>query len=292
MSEGGGEDGGGREFERVARELRAQINDGSTYPVGSFLPSQRQLAEDFKVSRDTVQRVLGDLRSEGWIETRQGSGTRVVKGQRIQSPTSKGMVTLRPLLDHAFGEPEVTLDVFTLTSESLSAHILIQAERIRAGEIAPERIALRMVLPDPSLDLPYWRTADGLHNDRLKARFMGITNRSTAAVRDVLDGLRTEGRVPSVEFKMRHGKLLPYTKLYLLNATEAVFGNYRAYERTITLDDGQVINGVTDVEGLGAGLTHHVMDANANAQGTVFVREMREWFDSVWTGPLTFEPGA
>ncbi|MFJ9634101.1 GntR family transcriptional regulator [Streptomyces sp. NPDC101175] len=290
MSEGGTEDGGGKEFMRVVRELRALINDGSSYPVGSLLPSQRQLAEDFNVSRDTVQRVLGELRSEGWIETRQGSGTKVVKGQQIQSPTSKGMVTLRPLLDHAFGEPEVTLDVFTLTSESLSAHILLQAARIRAGEIAPERIAIRMVLPDPSLDLPYWRTADGLHNDWLKARFMAITHRSTAAVHDVLTGLRAEGRVSSAKVEIRHSRLAPYSKLYLLNGTEAVYGAYKVYVRPITQENGQLIEGVTDVEGLGAGLTHHVTDSDPFAQGTVFVRAMQDWFESVWDGPLTSEP--
>ncbi|MBK6017990.1 GntR family transcriptional regulator [Streptomyces sp. MBT53] len=289
MSEGGTEDGGGREFVRVVRELRALINDGSSYPVGSFLPSQRQLAEDFKVSRDTVQRVLRDLRSEGWIETRQGSGSKVLKRQQIQSPTSTGMVTLHPLFNHAFEKPEVTLDVFTLTSESLDAHIRVQAVRIRAGQITPERITLRMVLPHPSLDIPYWRTADGRHDDQLKARFLGITDGNTASVRGVLNDLKEAGHVPSVTVEIRHGLLVPYSKLYLLNGTEAVHGNYRLYERSITLDNGQEVEGVTDVEGLGAGLTHHVM-GEPGAQGTVFVQDMREWFESVWNGRLTSKP--
>jgi DNA-binding GntR family transcriptional regulator len=71
-------DGGGREFHRVADDLRVRMANG-TYPLRSFLPSQRDLAEEYGVSRDTVQRVLRDLANEGWIESRQGSGSRVVK---------------------------------------------------------------------------------------------------------------------------------------------------------------------------------------------------------------------
>ena len=81
-------DGGGREFERVLNALRARLTDG-TYEIGERLPTQRELADHFSVSRDTVQRVLKALAGEEWIESRQGSGTRVIKTQRIQSPTAK-----------------------------------------------------------------------------------------------------------------------------------------------------------------------------------------------------------
>lgn len=152
-------DGGGREFQRVSDELRSRMTDG-TYPLRSFLPSQRDLAEEFEVSRDTVQRALRDLVDEGWIESRQGSGSRVIKTQRIQSSTARATrsrrgVTLGPLISEAFEKPEVTLDVFTLTSESLDPHLRLQVERIRGGFIAPERIGLRLLLPSPAIPLPY-----------------------------------------------------------------------------------------------------------------------------------------
>jgi DNA-binding transcriptional regulator YhcF (GntR family) len=274
-------DGGGREYERVAGELRARMNDGS-YPKGSFLPPQRELADGFGVSRDTVQKVLRELRNEGWIETRQGSGSRVVKGQQVHSPTSSGMVTLRPLIDHAFGEREVTLDVFTLTSESLDAHIRMQAERIRAKEIAPESIALRMMLPSESLELPYWRTGQPAEDERLKARFLNISRRYTESLRTALSDLQTTGLVASVDLQIRRIRLMPHFKLYLLNGTEAVVGPYKVYTRSIEMENREVIDGALDVEGLGAGLTHHVKDAELLSQGTVFVDSMQEWFDSAW----------
>jgi hypothetical protein len=229
-----------------------------------------------------VQKVLRELMNEGWIETRQGSGSKVVKEQQVHSPTSRGMVTLRPLIDHAFGQREVTLDVFTLTSESLDAHIRMQAERIRAGEIAPQRIALRMMLPSESLELPYWRTGQPAQDKRLKARFLSITGRYTESLRTALSDLQTTGLVSSVDLQIRRSLLMPYSKLYLLNGTEAVAGPYKVYKRSIEMEDREVIKDALDVEGLGAGLTHHVKDAELHSQGTVFVTGMQEWFDSAW----------
>jgi len=64
-------------------------------------------------------------------------------------------VTLGPLIAQVFRKPEVALDVFTLTSESLDEHIRRQTQEIRAGNIAPRRIALRIQLPSESLEAPY-----------------------------------------------------------------------------------------------------------------------------------------
>ncbi|AGS70398.1 GntR family transcriptional regulator [Streptomyces collinus Tu 365] len=64
----------GRESRRVAAELRVRMADGGC-PPDTLLPSQHKLATEFGVSRDTVQRVLRELRGEGWIETRQGHGS-------------------------------------------------------------------------------------------------------------------------------------------------------------------------------------------------------------------------
>jgi DNA-binding transcriptional regulator YhcF (GntR family) len=276
---------GGKEFERVASELRARITDGK-YAEGSTLPSQRDLADDFRVSRDTVQRALRELRNEHWIESRQGSGSRVIRTQRINSPSRSQRpdrtVTLGPLIARAFEQSEVTLDVFTLTSESLDAHIRTQAEEIRAGNIAPQRIALRMLLPSESLEFPYWRTDDGVHDQRLRERLLGIARRHTASLSGVLSDLRTMNLVPEVKFEIRRVLLVPSFKLYLINEMEALHGPYEPFKRPIPLDDEEIE--AIDVFGLGAPLTHHVKDARDGfSQGTVFVNTMQDWFDSTWT---------
>ncbi|MFE9649493.1 winged helix-turn-helix domain-containing protein [Streptomyces sp. NPDC006365] len=287
MAEGWVGEGGGREFERVLDALRTRLTDG-TYEVGNRLPPQRELAEHFSVSRDTVQRVLKALAGEGWIESRQGSGTWVIKTQRIQSPTADAAqpghaVTLASLIGKAFEQPEVTLDVYTLTSESLNAHVRVQTERIRARVIAPQRIALRMLLPSETLELPYPRAEDPAYNEAVRQRLLGITRVHTASLRRALRDLRIEGQgpVPTVDIEIRHVPLAPAFKLYLFNGAEALHGPYEVEQRRIELDSGEEIDAL-DVLGLGATLTHYVKDDDPNSQGSVFVGSMQSWFDSVW----------
>ncbi|MGY1498942.1 GntR family transcriptional regulator [Streptomyces sp. QTS52] len=287
-------DGGGREFDRVADELRHRMADG-LYPVGSLMPAQRDLAEAFGVSRDTVQRVLRELRNEGWIESRQGSGSRVVKTQRIQSTAPKASrsrqaVTLGPLISEAFEQPEVTLDVYTLTSETLDAHIRLQAERIRAHVIVPQRIALRMLLPSDTESLPYPRGIDAKDDPLLRNRLRDITGRHTDSLRGVLAELAAEGLVPEIGLEVRYAPLTPTFKLYLINGVEALHGMYEVIRRPVVVDRRKTVEAL-DVLGLGATLTHHVRDGDPNSPGSTFVESMQNWFESVWN-LLSEESGA
>ncbi|WP_435216479.1 GntR family transcriptional regulator [Streptomyces sp. bgisy034] len=276
---------GGKEFQRVADELRARMADGE-YPLHSTLPSQRILTKEFRVSRDTVQRALRELAGEGWIESRQGSGSRVIKAQRIQSPTSEATrsrrgITLESLISEVFEQPEVTMDVYTLTSESLYWRIQQQADRIRGRSISPRRITLRMLLPAEEQPLPYPRVKDDKDDPRLSVRLHEITERHTQLLRQSLAALKTEGWVPSVDVEIRRAPLTPAFKLYLFNGAEALHGLYEVIERKIELESGEEITAL-DVLGLGATLTHHVKDDDRNSSGTVFVESMQKWFDSVW----------
>ncbi|MDX3382849.1 winged helix-turn-helix domain-containing protein [Streptomyces niveiscabiei] len=275
-------DGGGREFRRVAEVLRARITE-STYPVGGFLPPQRDLAEEFGVSRDTVQRALRELASEGWIQSRQGSGSRVVlKTQRISSgdPQRKGRVlSLGPFLDEAFQEPEVALDIYTLTSESLTGHMMTQAERIYSGQIAPRRISLRMLLP--SGELPYPRTKGVPDDMRLQERMQKITGQHVDSLTRLFAELQVRKMVDEVSLEIKHAPLTPTFKLYLLNDRSALFGPYEVVERPIALDTGAEVDAL-DVLGLGATLTHQVRDDDPDSAASVFVESMRTWFESVW----------
>jgi DNA-binding LacI/PurR family transcriptional regulator len=58
----------------ISRHLLTEIAAGK-YKLSERLPSETQLAKQFKVSRPTVIRALRDLLSEGIIERRAGSGT-------------------------------------------------------------------------------------------------------------------------------------------------------------------------------------------------------------------------
>ncbi|MFI6491441.1 GntR family transcriptional regulator [Streptomyces sp. NPDC050564] len=273
-----------RELLGVLDAFRSRITEG-TYPLGSTLPPQRELAEEFEVSRDTVQRALRELRSDGWIESRQGSGSRVIRASRSTGSsrcTARGRaLSLGEFIGRAFEQPEVTLDVFTFTAESLDLHLRLQAERIRGGLMAPERIALRVLLPSEEVSLPYPRARDDPDDPRLQWRLREIKGRHLASLRHALRDLRAEALVPFVSLEVRHTLLTPVFKLYLLSGTEALFAPYEVVQRQVCLDDGNEIEAI-DVLGLGAPLTFHISDGDPDSEGSAFVASMQSWFDSVW----------
>jgi DNA-binding GntR family transcriptional regulator len=63
-------------YQQVADRLRGAIQSGELRP-GEALPTEKQLAERYRVSRPTIRAALGLLRTEGLIDARQGSGAYV-----------------------------------------------------------------------------------------------------------------------------------------------------------------------------------------------------------------------
>lgn len=59
---------------RIHDDLAEYITSGQ-WPVGSLLPSQRELADEFGVSIMTLRQALQMLADDGLIDTRHGSGT-------------------------------------------------------------------------------------------------------------------------------------------------------------------------------------------------------------------------
>jgi DNA-binding transcriptional MocR family regulator len=69
-------DGPGPLHRKLSDALRSAVDHGRI-PGGTRLPSERELAQRLAVSRSTVVAAYDTLRSEGLVESRQGSGTRV-----------------------------------------------------------------------------------------------------------------------------------------------------------------------------------------------------------------------
>ncbi|MFT0545562.1 FadR/GntR family transcriptional regulator [Allopusillimonas ginsengisoli] len=63
--------------DRITSMLAAQIRGGS-YPVNARLPTEKFMTEQYGVSRTVVREAISRLKSEGLVETRQGSGTVVL----------------------------------------------------------------------------------------------------------------------------------------------------------------------------------------------------------------------
>lgn len=67
-----------RLYQQVAEELTKLISDGK-YRVGDRLPSERELAASFQVSRPTVREAVIALELAGMVEVRNGSGVYVIE---------------------------------------------------------------------------------------------------------------------------------------------------------------------------------------------------------------------
>ena len=66
---------------QIVDQLRAQIMCGAL-PSGSVLPSERGLAQMLEVHRNTVVKAYGELKSDAWIESRQGIGEFFASGAK------------------------------------------------------------------------------------------------------------------------------------------------------------------------------------------------------------------
>ncbi|MET8540682.1 PLP-dependent aminotransferase family protein [Kitasatospora sp. NPDC004799] len=94
--------------------LREAVQDGRLAP-GTRLPSSRALGEDLGIARNTVVEAYGQLTAEGWLSSRQGSGTTVarravpepVRARRPAAPTAPQEQAVRHNL--TAGRPDLSL---------------------------------------------------------------------------------------------------------------------------------------------------------------------------------------
>lgn len=103
-----------RLYEDVLDQLMEQLRTGALAP-GSPLPPERQLAEDFGVSRGTLREAFRILEAGGILETRQGGGRYVradVMGRDyiprflevLRASTSENLYEVRLLIETGIAE--------------------------------------------------------------------------------------------------------------------------------------------------------------------------------------------
>lgn len=71
-------------YQDLAILLRRAISDG-TFPPGSHLPSEHELAREYGLARSTVRRALGILADDGVIAAQQGARRTVLAQPRLHS---------------------------------------------------------------------------------------------------------------------------------------------------------------------------------------------------------------
>src|SRR5512146_267802 len=92
----------------LERTLRDALRSGRLAP-GTRLPSSRSLARDLRIARNTVAAAYAQLVAEGWLEGRQGAGTRVALHRAGGQPAPSAPPPPRaPRFDLRPGVPDLT----------------------------------------------------------------------------------------------------------------------------------------------------------------------------------------
>src|SRR5215472_18753907 len=79
-----------RRYQQIAAAIERAVADGH-YQPGQRLASERDLAEEFGVSRPTVRRAVIALEMRGLLEARQGSGIYVCQPSAVPAPPPKDL---------------------------------------------------------------------------------------------------------------------------------------------------------------------------------------------------------
>lgn len=119
--------------DQITQILAEQLRSG-VYPVHSRLPTERAMAEKFGVSRTVVREAISRLKSEGLVETRQGSGTGVL------DPHSAAAFRLN---SREGGPAEGVLRIIELRCGIEAQMAALAAERRTAAAMADIRRALK-----------------------------------------------------------------------------------------------------------------------------------------------------
>lgn len=134
-------DGPGPLHRKLSDALRSAVRHG-LLPPGDRLPSERDLAIRLAVSRSTVVTAYDALRSEGVLESRQGSGTRVSPTARREHHVD---VPISPVYRSLIDDPG---DVISLSCAVFPSHPLVgEAVAQVAAEDAEKLLAHTGYLP-------------------------------------------------------------------------------------------------------------------------------------------------
>jgi len=80
-----------RLYQHIGEQIRDKIIHGD-YPVGTKLPPERIIAEDFNVSRTVVREAVIMLELEGYVDVKKGSGIHVLRVEPKQVESSQDEV--------------------------------------------------------------------------------------------------------------------------------------------------------------------------------------------------------
>ncbi|MBO0729016.1 MAG: FadR family transcriptional regulator [Acidimicrobiaceae bacterium] len=175
-----------RAYEEIVRQVQSLIEGGSLRP-GERLPTERDLADQFGVSRVTVRQAMSVLQAMGLIDSRVGDGTFA----RHQGPTVAALgsmihprTTLLEQLElRRLIEPQVARLAATRAGEAQIAeydtHLEAQRQKMQEGiPFVEEDSALHLAIARSSGNTLLVRMMEGIHQSLWTSREHSLRTRS------------------------------------------------------------------------------------------------------------------
>ena len=186
---------------------------------------------------------------------------------------------LGPRIMEAFEAPHVRIDAICLTAESLNMALAEPLQLIRSGQITPETVKVRVLVPSRDLELAFprpaerspvtrgWCTNTGCRCATATARYCGHSLRALRSTRGI-----------DVEVTLKALPFTPPVKLYLLNGSEALFAYYTVKKREEQIDDTPI----EIYDALGSDSMLFPFERGGGARDEAFVTQSQAWFDGLW----------
>lgn len=271
----------GTPHEAVAAALHERIDSGEL-PPGARIPTQKDLADEFGVNRTAVRQALHELKRRGLLtEGGRGAPPAVARGAPSDQAPKPAGTELAERLYEAFRAEHVTIDTYSLTTETFNNALARPHRAIADGELAPRSITVRAIMPSPQAYLALPRLAEDPDDRRPLHRLHELQRTWAAALRMSLSTFRDRYDVPEVSYEIRTVAATPLQKLYLLNGSEALMGHYHVVRETVTYQ-GEELD-IFDVLGFETSLFRFsAVPAAHDQQDAAFVRDSQRWFDSLW----------
>ena len=108
-----------KKYQEIFNDLQEKILNGS-YLAGVLLPTEKELQDQYGVSRDTVRKALRLLTEKGLIQKVQGRGSQVLKQELLNFPVS-GLTSYKELVDSLGLNSQtrvISLDLMTVDEQT------------------------------------------------------------------------------------------------------------------------------------------------------------------------------
>ena len=78
-------------YAKIYKDLKRKIETGE-YEFQELLPSENTLVQEYDCSRNTIRRAIGDLVADGYVQTMQGKGVRIIFQPALQTSFTIGSI--------------------------------------------------------------------------------------------------------------------------------------------------------------------------------------------------------